>query len=161
MDPQQIMVEEPEPLISLYAVTAESTFQTLKAVSMLGKQPLLILVDSGSSHNFLDSDLAARLQCRTHEVKPFQVCMVDGNKVVGTKVCKGFTWTMQGEQFKTNTLILPLQEYDLILGVQWLRPLALISWDFQKGYMQFSWNGHNFKLLDMEPKPQFKWLMLD
>lgn len=116
-NPQLVKVDEPEPLVSLHVVTGKPTFQTLKAIGRAGKHQLLTLVESRSSHNFLDSDLAAKLKCQTQEVKPFQVSMADGNKALGTKGCKDFTWTMQGELLKADTLVLPLYEYDLILGV--------------------------------------------
>lgn len=57
-DPIQPLVqEEDDPLISIHAMTGETTFQTLKVVGQVGKQQLLILIDSGSSHNFLDRGL--------------------------------------------------------------------------------------------------------
>lgn len=63
--------EEEEPLISIHALTGEPAHQTLKAVGKVGKHQFLILVDSGSSHNFLDSDLASKLHCELQEVKLF------------------------------------------------------------------------------------------
>lgn len=52
VDPQLIKVEEPEPLISLNTMVGKTNFQTLKVNGKVGKRPILILVDSGSSHNF-------------------------------------------------------------------------------------------------------------
>lgn len=83
--PHPVQVEEPEPLISLHALTGESAFQTLKAVGTAGKQQILILVDSGSSHNFMDTELVVKLNCPLHDVKPFQVSMADGNSITGQK----------------------------------------------------------------------------
>lgn len=64
---------------------------------------------------------------------------------------------MQGEEFHADTLAMPLAEYDLILGVQWLKPLSPLLWDFQQEFLQFTWKGKTIKL-DMAPKPQLKWV---
>jgi len=149
--------EDEEPLISIHALTGESAFQTLKVKGRAKNVPILILIDSGSSHIFMDAGLAAKIKCKVHNAKPFNVAMADGNKVQGTKGCKDFTWYMQGEVFTTDVLVMPLAEYDLILGVQWLKPLGQVTWDFQQKYLQFQWKGRPFKV-DMAPKPSLTWM---
>lgn len=67
---------------------------------------------------------------------------------------------MQGEFFTAETLIMPLAEYDLILGIQWLKPWGPILWDFQQEYMQFVKEGRIIKL-QMAPKPRLSWLVED
>ncbi|KAL5716153.1 hypothetical protein ACHQM5_017882 [Ranunculus cassubicifolius] len=49
--------------ISLKALAGNSTFQTLKLQGTIHDQPITMLVDSGSTHNFLDSNTAKKLGC--------------------------------------------------------------------------------------------------
>lgn len=123
-----IQPEEGEPLISLHALTGEAAIETLKVAGRVGKHQILILIDSGSSHNFMDSELAEKL-----------------------------SWWMQGKEFSADTLVMPLAEYDLILGVKWLKPLGPILWDFQNQFMQFEWQGQPF-MLDLAPRPKLSWI---
>lgn len=44
---------------------------------------------------------------------------------------------MQGYQFQEDFLILPLHNYDMILGIQWLDYLGDIIWKFNKLQMKF------------------------
>jgi len=89
--PEVELAEEEEPLISIHALTGETAFQTLKVKGKAKNVPILILIDSGSSHNFLDAGLAAKIRSKLHEAKPFNVSMADGNQVKGTKGCKNFS----------------------------------------------------------------------
>jgi hypothetical protein len=44
---------------------------------------------------------------------------------------------MQGLVFRTDLFILPLAGCDVVLGIQWLRTLGPILWDFTKLQMEF------------------------
>jgi hypothetical protein len=45
------------------------------------------------------------------------------------------------EAFDINFYMLPLFEYDMVLGVQWLGTLELILWDFTWHTLAFSRDG--------------------
>ena len=49
--------------------------------------------------------------------------------------------TMQGHVFVVDLNVLPLEDYELVLGTQWLRTLGVIQWDFMAVFMKF----HQFK----------------
>ena len=44
---------------------------------------------------------------------------------------------MQGQNFKADVLALPLGNYDLVLGIQWLVELGDILWNFKELQMKF------------------------
>jgi hypothetical protein len=48
---------------------------------------------------------------------------------------------LQGVNFRTDLFILPLAGCDIVLGIQWLRTLEPILWDFSALTMQFSLGG--------------------
>ncbi|KAG8374568.1 hypothetical protein BUALT_Bualt10G0009000 [Buddleja alternifolia] len=54
-----------------------------------------ILIDIGSTHNFLDVETAKRLGCRIEVTKPFPVSVADGNKLYSKATCTNFQWRIQ------------------------------------------------------------------
>ncbi|XP_076949459.1 uncharacterized protein LOC143622102 [Bidens hawaiensis] len=58
--------------------------------------------------------------------------------------------TMRGNWFTTEVLLLPLESYDMILGVQWLLPLNDILWNFQKMTMKFELAGKSYELKGLQ-----------
>ena len=52
-----------QPIISCHALSGFSTPQTLKVVGFLKKQKVTVLIDSSSTHNFINKKLATLLNC--------------------------------------------------------------------------------------------------
>jgi len=107
-----------------------------------GKKILHILIDSGSTHNFLDETVARKLDCKLEPIVVQPVAIADGNTLQCTSICRNFTWTLHGVEFKTDILLLHSGGRDLVLGVQWLSTLGVIKWDFQQLKMEFTYQGH-------------------
>ncbi|GKD67232.1 putative mitochondrial protein [Tanacetum coccineum] len=103
----------------------------------VGKQDVHILVDSGSTHNFVDVQCAKKLGCEIRSICPLQVEVSRGNQMLSTSTCRGFTWTLQGQNFTSDVMLLPLGGCDMVLGVT-LRGTqqASVQWmngkDFEK-----------------------------
>ena len=57
-------LEGTEPYISMNALEGVPGCYTLKVTGMLHKLPIFILVDSGSTHNFMNIEVANKLQCK-------------------------------------------------------------------------------------------------
>jgi hypothetical protein len=51
--------------------------------------------------------------------------------------CKSTSLSIQGETFQVDCYTLPLEGFDVILGVQWLKSLGPIVWDFTVLSMAF------------------------
>ena len=64
--------DEGNPQISVYAIdgVAAKSYQTMKVIVTVNKKPLHILIDSGSTHNFLDVRVAKKLDCKVEEMGP-------------------------------------------------------------------------------------------
>lgn len=63
---------------------------------------------------------------------------------------------MQGQSFKADVRLLPLIEYDLILGIHWLQSLGQILCDSQGRSATFKIEGKLFHL-NLAPNPVMKW----
>jgi hypothetical protein len=74
-----------EPVISLNALTGFSTPKTLKLISYIKHRKVIILVDSGSTHNFIHCRIAQETHCYIQDVKHFQIMIANG----GSMKCGG------------------------------------------------------------------------
>lgn len=143
---QDEVIEVIEPKISLNAITGVPSFSTMRVKGSIGTKILQILVDSGSTHNFVSIALAKKMRCPIKTVDELDVTVADGNKLGCSQLCKDFQWLMQGHWFKTDVMVIPLLSYDLVLGVQWLHTLNDIVWNFKNLTMQFKVGDQIFNL---------------
>ncbi|GAV66891.1 RVP_2 domain-containing protein [Cephalotus follicularis] len=98
--------------------------QTMQVVGMLGGRPIQILIDSGSTHNFLSAGLTHKLGMLVEDMPIVSVRVANGEQLPCSKVIRNFTLKMQGYVFGTDVFLIPLESYDLILGIQWLASLG-------------------------------------
>jgi len=50
----------------------------MRVAGKVGAHPIHILVDSGSTHNFLDAATAKQLKCELFKIPPIAVAVADG-----------------------------------------------------------------------------------
>ncbi|GJV76968.1 retrotransposon-related protein [Tanacetum coccineum] len=134
------------PQISLHALNGVESFQTMRVTGHVGKQSLHILIDTGSTHNFLDLDKAKKLGCTFSSTCPLKVDIPGGAQLISKNLCKKFAWKMHGEDFVVSAMVLPLGGCDMVLGVQWLSTLGDIMLNFQELRMEFKYKGRKVAL---------------
>ena len=66
----------------------------MRVTGLHGRSPLHILIDSESTHNFLDFQMAKKLGCRIEPIQSPAITVVDGNKLQCQYVCKEFKWKL-------------------------------------------------------------------
>lgn len=76
-----------------------------------------ILIDPGSTHNFLDLNIAQELGCSLEPIKPMSVSAATGGALLTKYKCSEFTWKVQGYMLTTEVITLPLDCCDFVLGV--------------------------------------------
>ncbi|KAF2303147.1 hypothetical protein GH714_014149 [Hevea brasiliensis] len=100
-----------------------------KLCASSGKLQLQVLIDIGSTHNFLGAHVVKKLRCDVEPVSGVSVEVANGQNMRCHAKCASFKWQMQDHHFDAEVFILPLDNYDLILGVQWLETLAFIEYE--------------------------------
>lgn len=87
---------------------------TIKVEGRVNNQILQILIDSGSTHNFVDFAIAEKLGCVTESISPVRVMVANGNKMICNRTCKGFEWWMQRQLFQADVFLIPLENYHMV-----------------------------------------------
>ena len=144
--------EEENPQISINALSGLPGFQTMRVTGMYGKSPLHILLDSGSTHNFLDISMAKKLGCTIEETPVQAVTVADGNRLHCLHICKKFKWRLHNAEFESDMMLIPLGSCDMVLGVQWLSQLGTVRWNFKKLQLEYTYQGQNHVLRGIKSK---------
>lgn len=116
--------------MSLHALTGSKGDVTLKIQGVLKDKKISILVDSGSTHNFVSQNLVKQLQLRTDPCSTFQVIVANGEHIPCSNFIESVQWTMAGEDFKASANVIPLGGYDLILGDDWMSMVSPVTFDY-------------------------------
>jgi hypothetical protein len=88
-EPIEIMnVEVLTPHLSLQAIQGTIWCQTIKVWGKIDKCYIFILIDSGSTHNFLNFDLANKLRCPLTPIKSMKLKAANGGAMLCAAVCK-------------------------------------------------------------------------
>uniref|UniRef100_A0ACD5TJB1 Uncharacterized protein n=1 Tax=Avena sativa TaxID=4498 RepID=A0ACD5TJB1_AVESA len=132
--------------LSIHAMDGTAGRETLKLWAMIGNQVLIILVDSGSSHSFVNANLVERLHCTVKTTASVPVKIANGSYMQCTEMVPQLTWWCQGETFSTDMRVLQLGVYDAILGMDWLELHSPMVTDWKNHCLAFSHNGQFIKL---------------
>ena len=83
LDATQEPADPPEvdPLISLHALTSFSAPQTLKLIGYIKHRKVIILVDSGSTHNFIHRRISHETNFYIRVVNNFQIMIANGESM--------------------------------------------------------------------------------
>jgi len=94
--------------ISLHALRGMVTSKIIKVEGRVSDSSLMILIDNGSTHSFLDEEVAKKLRCHLIGAQPLSVIVANSHKVLCKSACIGLCWQMQGERFEANLRLLKL-----------------------------------------------------
>ncbi|XP_058752398.1 uncharacterized protein LOC131625563 [Vicia villosa] len=151
MEPSQLgaeqleVIEETEPRdtyfqLSTQALTGHFSPQTLKFRGTIGGLPVMVLVDTGSTHNILQPRIAQHLNLPTTPIPHFSVMVGNGSHLQCEGICNNVKLVLQEHQFKLPFYLLPIEGADIVLGMAWLRTLGTIQADFSIPSITFNHN---------------------
>jgi hypothetical protein len=130
VDPMSDLIEfsdgEIVPEISLHAVTGSIHPKTMRVSGYLGNLKVVILIDSGSTHNFMDAALIHKLQLLINKASVVKVQVANGEVIVSEGKCDGVKVTVQEQSFTFDSYVIVLAGCDIVIGIQWLVTLGPI-----------------------------------
>jgi hypothetical protein len=134
-----------EPTISIAALTGIQPRRgsTMQVYVTVQGAVLRALLDSRSTHNFVDSEAAARVGIKFSSKAGFSVAVANGDRVASSGSCLDLKINITGEPFIIACYGLSLGSYEMILGVQWLESLGPVLWDFTHRTLSFCRDGRD------------------
>jgi hypothetical protein len=149
-DTLEVPEEEGELLeISLHAIVGAPAPKTMRLIGYINNLAVVILIDTGSTHSFLDPDVAKKAKLPAHEGRKLSVKVANGDSVPCQGYCAAVQVSIQGHSFSPKLYLLTLGGCSLVLGVDWLRLLGPILWDFVDLTMKFQHEGQEVQLQGM------------
>jgi hypothetical protein len=107
---------EVEPLISLHALTGFSTPQTLKLIGYIKHRKVIILVDSGNTHNFIHCHIAQEINCYIHvSVNNFQIMISNGGSMKCGGCCENVCLQIGQYHLKSHMFSIDMGGCDIVL----------------------------------------------
>jgi hypothetical protein len=90
---------EVELVISLNALICFSTSQTLKLIGYIKKKKVIILIESGITHNFIHGCISEETHFYIHVVNNFQIMIACGGSMKCRRHCENVSlnWPVQPE----------------------------------------------------------------
>jgi len=103
--------------LSLNALADNYAHNTIQIRGSYQDRDLIILIDSGSTHSFMDANVAGELQLSVENSSVLVVTVANGSIMLCDSYTAGFTWFMQSYEFVADLRILKLGRCDMVLGV--------------------------------------------
>jgi len=138
-------------VLSQAAVTGQEGPKTMCMVGEIQGHSLKVLIDSGSSHTFISAQLAESLQGVFALHSNINVQVADGGRLKCQSELQQAAWTVQGYTFHSELKVLPLQSYDLIVGMDWLEHYSPMKVHWRQKWMAIPYGGKTVVLQGQLP----------
>lgn len=147
---EQAIVETQDQvmLVSAHAISGIMGPTTFSLVTYVNGKRGVALVDSGSTHSFMDYESAIQNKCKLTYVKLKKVTVAGGWELQTDAIVDNMTYVIQGSFFKDSFKLMKLGVYDLILGADWIYTYSSICLDLQQRYLTTTKEGTTVMFLD-------------
>ncbi|KAF3774303.1 hypothetical protein EJ110_NYTH53430 [Nymphaea thermarum] len=162
LQPEEV---QPPPEGACHMMNDPKEPDAMKVVGRVGNLDVLVLLDSGATHNFVGEHIADRLGSIVQEQSALRILVANGDSLPCTRRCTDVELILQKVPFKVELLVVPLPNVDIILGVKWLKTLGRVWWDFSTKEMCLPKEGGEEVVLKgidptLEPKAALKAIMV-
>ncbi|PNX69554.1 retrotransposon-related protein, partial [Trifolium pratense] len=107
--------------------------KTVKFQGEMCGVPVLVLVDSGATHNFISQKLVHKLELPVEETPITSIKLGDGFKTSTQGVCKSVELCIGDFKLIPSMHLFELGGIDVVLGIEWLKTLGdmIVNWHQQ------------------------------
>ena len=95
------------------------------------------MIDSGSTHNFINYKMAKQLNFFVYPALEFQVMVADGKTINCSGKCHSINLTMGEYLLDSSMISIQMGGADVVLGVQWLQSLGTMTFNFSGTFLEF------------------------
>ncbi|KAF3779607.1 hypothetical protein EJ110_NYTH33280 [Nymphaea thermarum] len=86
----------------------------MKVVGKINNQKVVVLLDTGATHNFLNSRLAHLVEGKVTPQASFNIMVGNGKKLSCNEICKNVSLEMHKTPFKVDLYLLPIGGVDVV-----------------------------------------------
>ncbi|XP_017423676.2 uncharacterized protein LOC108332889 [Vigna angularis] len=134
-----VITDDPnQAQLCLNALSGFGAPETLRVSGQIDQFQVTVLVDGGSTHNFIQEVVANFLGLSRSPISVLKVMVGSGEVLPCTEVCTRVKLMIQGHNFQVDLYILGMTGSAIVLGAQWLKQLGPILMDYQNLTMQFN-----------------------
>jgi len=126
-----------DSMILVNVVTGFSAPQTLKLIGSIKNRKVIILVDSGSTHNFIHRCISQEVNYYICCFNNFQIMISNGGSMKYGGRCENVRLQIGQYHQKSHMFSIIMGGCDIVLGAEWLHTLGPILMDFKYLTMQF------------------------
>jgi hypothetical protein len=132
---------EATPEISFHVIASAEHPQTIRVLGKLQNKSLIMLIDGGSTHNFIDQAIATRFGLLIVRDRKLQVVVANRERVECAGHCQGIRLSIQVITITTDYYVLPVAACQVVLGMQWLETLGPVETDYKQLTITFRIDG--------------------
>ncbi|KAF7802029.1 Transposon Ty3-I Gag-Pol polyprotein [Senna tora] len=127
--------------LSFNVLNGDLGIGTIRFVGTINGVELQVLLDGGSSDNFIQPRLVKSLKISVEATAPFKVLVGNGNFITGYGKVNQLEVLIQGHLLNVSAHVLPVTGADLVLGAAWLATLGPHIADYSTSTIKFFVNG--------------------
>lgn len=137
----QYLELQEQSAISYHALTGGISLSTLRFTGKVSGSSFQVLVDGGSTHNFVQPRADKHLQLQIEVIPSFAVMVGSGQRLRCEGVVRQVTLLIQGTTLVEDLYVLPFHGADVVLGVAWLAMLGRTVTDYVTREFEFTLKG--------------------
>ena len=137
--------------LSLNALAGTAQGEALVVRALVQNKVMLILVDSGSSHSFINQQFVQLLNIPTLPMPAQQVRLANGDTLTTNTWVPKLEWWSNGYTVQTNMKVLQMPAYDAILGYDWLKANSPMQCNWAEKTLQFQHKDQQVTLQGIRP----------
>ncbi|XP_061373937.1 uncharacterized protein LOC133316226 [Gastrolobium bilobum] len=126
---------------ALLSLSETRNSKALNFVTSIQGQTVAILVDTGSTHSFIQRELVTALKIPMVRITKMRVFLGNDEFLVCDCKCPKVKLLVQGQSFETDLWVLDLANLGISLGMTWLESLGKVTHDYIHLTMEFEWQG--------------------
>ena len=138
--------------LSLNALSSADNDNSIKLRTLVKNKVMLVLLDSGSSHNFINSSFVAMANLPTILVTCF-VKLANGQQLTTQAKVLNLQWYIQGHTLHSDMLVIDMGPYDDILGFDWFKLHSPMQCDWSNKTLTFTHADNTFTIQGLQTPP--------
>ncbi|XP_059075207.1 uncharacterized protein LOC131875183 [Cryptomeria japonica] len=124
--------------------------ESFRVRGVLREHRVITLIDTGTTHNFIDERIVAKRGLTTDEVEDFKVMVDDGSTISCNLMVSKMSMRLGNYEVKDDFYVVSIGGIDdAIFGIKWLRSLGEITLNLQTMELKFTSEGRKVVLRGM------------